>query len=83
VPFYVAAPTTTVDLATRTGADIRIEERDAAEIATWDGGSVVPDGAGVYNPAFDVTPAHLVTALITERGVLHHPDTASIATHVA
>jgi methylthioribose-1-phosphate isomerase len=64
VPFYVAAPTSTVDAATPTGADVQIEERDAAEVTTF-----APPGTPAWNPAFDVTPARLVTALITEQGV--------------
>ncbi len=79
VPFYVAAPTTTVDTATASGADIPIELRSDAEITELAGTRVAPGGAAVYNPAFDVTPARLVTALITERGVVHHPDAAGIA----
>jgi methylthioribose-1-phosphate isomerase len=83
VPFYVAAPTTTVDPATASGADIPIELRADAEVADVSGTRVVPAGAAVYNPAFDVTPARLVTALITERGVLHRPDAAGIAALLA
>jgi methylthioribose-1-phosphate isomerase len=79
VPFYVAAPTTTIDAATATGADVPIELRDTAEVAVAGGTRVLPDGAAVHNPAFDVTPARLVTALVTERGVLHRPDAAGIA----
>jgi methylthioribose-1-phosphate isomerase len=79
VPFYVAAPTTTLDPATPTGADIPIEQRDPAEVTDAGGVHRVPEGAAVHNPAFDVTPARLVTALVTERGVLHHPDAAGIA----
>lgn len=68
VPFYVAAPWSTVDLATPNGAAIPIEERAALEVTHARGHRVVPDGVGVYNPAFDVTPADLVAAIITERG---------------
>ncbi|HEX6348712.1 MAG TPA: S-methyl-5-thioribose-1-phosphate isomerase [Candidatus Dormibacteraeota bacterium] len=64
-PFYVAAPSSTRDLGTPTGADVKIEERAAAEITSF-----APPGTEAWNPAFDVTPAALVTALITERGVL-------------
>ena len=79
VPFYVACPVSTLDAATPSGAAIEIEERDASEVAyvtgTNDAGvvtrvRVVPPGSAVANPAFDVTPAPLVTALITERGVI-------------
>lgn len=69
IPFVVAAPETTVDRATRHGCDIRIELRDADEVLTHAGHRVAPPGSGAYNPAFDVTPARLVTALVTERGV--------------
>ncbi|MGI8336083.1 S-methyl-5-thioribose-1-phosphate isomerase [Actinomadura scrupuli] len=70
IPFVVAAPWSTVDLATQTGDDIRIEERDEAEILSFAGVRVAPDGARAFNPAFDVTPARLITALATETGVL-------------
>jgi methylthioribose-1-phosphate isomerase len=78
VPFYVAAPTSTVDLATATGADIRIEERDPDEVARPFGLSVAPEGVPAENPAFDVTPAELVTALVTERGVVREPRQAAL-----
>ena len=70
VPFYVAAPVSTIDTRTPSGAEIPIEERDPAE--------VTPDGDG-FNPAFDVTPAELVTAVFTERGVLEPPYAEAIA----
>jgi len=66
IPFYVAAPMSTIDPATASGRDIPIEQRDAKEIAS-------PPGVAVYNPAFDVTPAELVTAIVTERGVHRAP----------
>jgi methylthioribose-1-phosphate isomerase len=69
VPFVVVAPTSTVDLATPTGDAIEIEQRDADEVLSYGGTRVAPAGAAAYNPAFDVTPPHLVTALVTERGV--------------
>jgi methylthioribose-1-phosphate isomerase len=69
VPFVVVAPTSTIDLATPSGDGIVIEQRDAAEVLTFGGTRVAPEGAMAYNPAFDVTPPHLVTALVTERGV--------------
>jgi methylthioribose-1-phosphate isomerase len=78
VAFYVAAPTTTVDRATASGADIPIEQRAASEVAAVHGTPTVPTGAPVHNPAFDVTPARLVTAIVTERGVVHRPDAAGI-----
>lgn len=70
VPFYVAAPMSTIDLDTMTGADIPIEERDAAEITEGFGKRTAPVGVKVFNPAFDVTPHDLVTAIITEKGIL-------------
>ncbi|MEV8316929.1 S-methyl-5-thioribose-1-phosphate isomerase [Streptomyces sp. NPDC059900] len=70
VPFMVAAPTTTVDLATATGADIHIELRGEAEVLEWAGVRTAPAASRGHNPAFDVTPGSLVTALVTERGVL-------------
>jgi methylthioribose-1-phosphate isomerase len=72
VPFVVAAPSSTVDASTRTGADIPIEERDASEVTHVDGVLVAPEGCPVWTPAFDVTPAELVTAIVTEHGV-HRP----------
>jgi methylthioribose-1-phosphate isomerase len=69
VPFVVVAPTSTIDAATATGSSIVIEERPAAEVTGFGGQPVAPAGTGAYNPAFDVTPPSLVTALVTERGV--------------
>jgi methylthioribose-1-phosphate isomerase len=69
VPFYVAAPTSTIDPACPTGADIPVEQRDPAEVSEFAGSRTTPPGAAAYNPAFDITPAALVTALITEEGV--------------
>jgi methylthioribose-1-phosphate isomerase len=73
IPFYVACPVSTLDVSLATGADIPIEERAASEVLGFDGVSWSPAGVGVRNPAFDVTPAQLVTALITERGVARAP----------
>jgi methylthioribose-1-phosphate isomerase len=70
IPFYVAAPYSTIDLQTKSGADIPIEQRNAQEVTTIHGSRpVAPTGVSVYNPAFDVTPAALITGIITERGV--------------
>jgi len=74
VPFYVACPVSTLDPATADGATIPIEERSAAEVTGYGSERWAPDGIAVLNPAFDVTPAGLVTALITDAGVLHRPD---------
>ncbi|NKB82579.1 MAG: S-methyl-5-thioribose-1-phosphate isomerase [Nitrospirales bacterium] len=71
LPFYVAAPSSTVDLNTPTGDAIPIEQRDEQEVRTINGGpAVIPDGVAVWNPAFDVTPAKYVTAIITEKGIV-------------
>jgi methylthioribose-1-phosphate isomerase len=78
IPFYVAAPTSTIDLSIATGQDIPIEQRDAKEISNGFGRQTAPDGVGVYNPAFDVTPAELVTAIITEKGAVRAPYELSL-----
>lgn len=78
VPFYVAAPTSTIDLSLKSGTEIPIEERSAEEV-TWVGGTrIAPDGVGVANPAFDVTPHQYVTAIITEQGILREPYIESL-----
>ncbi len=69
IPFYVAAPLSSVDLNTPTGAEIPIEERPAEEITNGFGKQTAPDGIKVYNPAFDVTPARFITAIVTETGI--------------
>jgi methylthioribose-1-phosphate isomerase len=79
IPFYIAAPFNTIDPATATGAGIPIEERSAREVTHVKGVQVTPDGVGIANPAFDVTPAKYIAAIITERGVLRAPYTESIA----
>ena len=73
VPFYVAAPLTTVDMSITSGADIPIEERSAEEVTHFGGVMVAPEGVSVANPAFDVTPHRYVTAIITERGIVREP----------
>ncbi len=73
LPFYVAAPTSTIDAASATGAAIPIEERGREEVSQVMGTLVVPNDAAVYNPAFDVTPAGLVTAIVTDQGVYRGP----------
>lgn len=70
IPFYVAAPTSTFDLTLATGAEIPIEQRAAREITHGFGKQTAPEGVDVYNPAFDVTPANLIAAIITERGLI-------------
>jgi methylthioribose-1-phosphate isomerase len=69
IPFYVAAPTSTFDPATSNGDGIPIEQRDGSEVANWQGTRTAPPGVRVWNPAFDVTPAALITAIITDRGI--------------
>ncbi len=79
VPFYVAAPVSTIDPDCPTGAEIPIEERSAQEVTEIHGTRVAPEGIAVRHPAFDVTPARLITAIITERGVLRAPYGEAIA----
>jgi len=73
IPFYVAAPTSTIDLATPSGDDVEIEYRDADEVVVCGGARVAPAGTVVCNPAFDITPSRYVTAFITERGIVSPP----------
>ncbi|WP_156922155.1 S-methyl-5-thioribose-1-phosphate isomerase [Cohnella thermotolerans] len=73
IPFYVACPLSTIDLSTPTGADIPIEERHPDEVTQGFGRRTAPEGVAVYNPAFDVTPHELVTAIITEKGIVRAP----------
>jgi methylthioribose-1-phosphate isomerase len=73
IPFYVACPLSTIDLSTPTGADIPIEERHADEVSFGFGKRTAPQGVAVYNPAFDITPNELVTAIITEKGIIKAP----------
>ena len=73
VPFYVAAPWSTIDPALPSGAQIPIEERDGEEVRRVGAQQTAPPGSPVFNPAFDVTPASLITAIITERGIFRPP----------
>lgn len=79
IPFYVAAPLSTIDLGTPDGTHIPIEERNAREVTHAGGSQLVPDGALVWNPAFDVTPHPLIAGIITERGIFRPPFTESLA----
>ncbi|MGI8566288.1 MAG: S-methyl-5-thioribose-1-phosphate isomerase, partial [Pyrinomonadaceae bacterium] len=79
IPFYVAAPISTIDLALSTGEQIPIEERDAAEVTHIRGERLAPEGIAVHNPAFDVTPNDLIAAIITDKGVARPPYVASLA----
>lgn len=73
VPFYSAAPTSTIDLKTREGKDIEIEQRDGREVTEIEGVKIAPDGIAVYNPCFDVTPHQFITGIITEKGIIYPP----------
>ena len=79
IPFYVAAPTTTIDLSIASGDDIPIEERSPEEVTGIKGAATAPSGTDAANPAFDVTPARYVAAIITEKGVARAPYEASIS----
>ena len=78
VPFYVAAPVSTVDLATADGTDIPIEERDEREVTHVGSTRIAPAGAGIWNPAFDVTPYGLIAGIITDQGICRPPYTESL-----
>ena len=78
IPFYVAAPLSTIDLKTADGSAIPIEERNAKEVTHMAGSQVAPDGAAVWNPAFDVTPHALIAGIITEKGIFRPPFTDSL-----
>lgn len=73
VPFYIVAPTTTIDFDIETGKEIEIEERDISEVTHIDGIRIAPEGIDVYNPAFDVTPWENITGIITEKGIIRLP----------
>jgi methylthioribose-1-phosphate isomerase len=82
VPFVIVAPTSTVDLATPTGADIAIEERDPDEVTAPFGTAIAEEGTPAANPAFDVTPASLIAAIVTERGIVARPDAERLRAHM-
>lgn len=79
VKFMVVAPTSTIDFATATGADIPIEERGSDEVAQFGNCRAAPAGVATWNPAFDVTPAALIDAIVTEKGVVERPDSEGLA----
>jgi methylthioribose-1-phosphate isomerase len=79
LPFYVAAPMSTVDLSLARGSEIPIEERDPDEVLAFAGAKSAPPGAAVFNPAFDVTPAELIAGIVTERGVMGAPYAESLS----
>lgn len=79
IPFYIAAPSSTFDLNIKSGEEITIEQRSADEVTTFTGTQTAPMGVSVYNPAFDVTNAGNITAIITEKGIIENPDTERIS----
>ena len=79
IPFYVAAPWSTIDLATADGSGIKIEERNAREVTHVGSNQLVPEGAKVRNPSFDVTPSKYITAIVTERGIFRAPFIDTLA----
>ena len=78
IPFYIAAPRSTFDFSIASGDAIVIEERAEDEVVGFAGAPVAPHGARAYNPAFDVTPAHLITAFVTEYGIVRPPYAETI-----
>jgi methylthioribose-1-phosphate isomerase len=83
IPFYVAAPWSTIDLATKDGDAIPIEERNPREVTHLGSHQLAPDGAHIRNPSFDVTPAKYITAIITERGIYRAPFEQSLKSKIA
>jgi methylthioribose-1-phosphate isomerase len=83
VPFYIAAPSSTFDLNIKNGAEIPIEQRSPKEVTTFAGIQTAPDGVSVYNPAFDVTNAGDISAIITEKGIIERPNIERISKHLA
>jgi methylthioribose-1-phosphate isomerase len=73
IPFYVVAPTSTIDLSLASGEDIPVEQRDPDEVTSVQGKSIAPSGVLAANPAFDITPAEYITAIITEKGIVRAP----------
>jgi methylthioribose-1-phosphate isomerase len=82
IPFYVAGPTSSIDVNCRSGDEIPIEQRDPKEVSHIFGKPVAPKGMKIFNPAFDVTAHDLITAIITEKGVINPPYQQNIRTHV-
>ena len=81
IPFYVAGPISSIDLNCQTGKEIPIEQRDPKEVSHMFGRALAPEGINIFNPAFDVTSHELISAIITEKGVIHPPYNQSIRTH--
>ncbi len=82
IPFYIAAPSSTFDLSIKSGDQIPIEQRAAEEVTAFGKTQIAPDGVNVYNPAFDVTNAADITAIITEKGVIENPNADNISRHL-
>ena len=82
IPFYIAAPSSTFDLSIKSGAEIPIEQRSADEVAFFGDRKTAPEGVDIYNPAFDITEAQDIAAIITERGVIEKPNADSISGHL-
>ncbi len=82
IPFYVAGPTSSIDLNCPSGEDIPIEQRDAREVSHIFGKSLAPKGMNIFNPAFDVTSQELISAIITEKGIIHPPYQKNLKSHV-
>lgn len=78
IPLYIAAPLSTIDLSIQSGNDIIIEERDRSEVTHINEHAIAPDNVEVFNPAFDITPAGLISAIITEKGIVHAPNKSKI-----
>jgi methylthioribose-1-phosphate isomerase len=78
VPFYVAAPLSTIDISVRSGKDIPIEQRDQKEVTQFQNRMIAPEGVGAENPAFDITPYRYITAIITEKGIITPPFNSKI-----
>jgi methylthioribose-1-phosphate isomerase len=83
IAFYIAAPSSTFDLSIKNGAEIPIEQRPADEVASFGDRKTAPEGVDIYNPAFDITEAQDITAIITERGVIKNPNAGSIFEHLS
>jgi methylthioribose-1-phosphate isomerase len=81
IPFYIAAPSSTFDMNIKNGSEIPIEQRDPYEVASLNDKKTTPDGVNIYNPAFDITPAKYITAIITENGIIEKPTPRNIKLH--
>jgi methylthioribose-1-phosphate isomerase len=82
IPFYIAAPSSSFDMSIKSGTEIPIEQRPADEVRFFAGRQIAPDAADIYNPAFDVTEAQNITAIITEKGVIERPNAGKIEGHI-